>query len=256
MAKAEKDTKSETIVGGTKPSDLPKAVGGTKDADQNPTTNPPAVSELDKLAPVTTDASAKTPTPPTAAGAPRPAAASVPGVDEIDLDAPNPPLPPMRGGKRLKPLDEDEDGPTVGKSGEKDPLTVADFLGNVREFIGAVKTRDWPRAFRSAGGLVLIFSDLMDSGNWSVFGTMDAGAGVGIDKLGVDLERCRNDLSQVVAAGRGPNWAGGDPHPLSGSPMPQGVPMGADSAAIDPQLLLVLFELAKKLFDAFKKNRG
>lgn len=263
MAKSEKDSKSEAIPGGSKPSDISKEFGGTKGVT-NPAPSVPAEAlkdvtptDAESLAPVTTDASAKTPVPPTASAAVPRRPADVVGTNEIDLDAPNPPLPKMSGGKRLKPLDDDfddEDAPTAGKAGDKDPLTVTDFLGNVREFIGAVKTRDWPRAFRSAGGLVLIFSDLMDTGGFNLFGTMDAA--VNIDKLGVELDRCRNDLSQVVAAGRGPNWAGGDPHPLSGSPMPQGVPMGADSAAIDPQLLLVLFELAKKLYDAFKRNRG
>lgn len=286
MAKAEKDSgnKSEVIPGGTKVSDLPKSVGGTKDGAPNTNTLTDSANtaeltkgEAPKLAPVTTDAAAVTPKPPTAepfadpgviAGgrperaplsnripAPNEGAAKWDGKplrnlkgdgfdgDEIDLDADAPPLPVMRT-------------PAMAMMGSDSQPTVADLFAGFRKFARAVKARDWPTMFRTAGGLILVFSDIMDNGSHAGVTLADAEALAGADRLGVELATARNELSPVIAAGRGPQWFGGEPHPVSGAAVPLGVPKGADATAVDPQSLLVIFEAVMKLWEMFRKRRS
>ena len=259
----EKGSKSKVVPGGTKAADFAK----DKDTATPPTppgnaanANTPAAGE--GLAPVTTAAGMTTPVPPSEKNPPVGAVGGLPnpGVDEIDLDAPAPPLPPMRGGKRLKPLDDDEfDDDEPATAALPSPITVHDFVGNIKEFVAAIRDRDFPKAFRTAAFIISVYADLMDAESFGTFafakipGTMVAP--LDIDRVGLALASCRNDLSAALA-GPGPKWTGGDPHPLSGSPMPMGVPAGGGAAAIDPQLFLVIFEVVSKLWEAFRKKRG
>jgi hypothetical protein len=169
------------------------------------------------------------------------------------------------------PSGEDEfDRPLAGHqtmAGAAD-VSVSDLAGNVREFISRVKARDWSGAWKSGGAIVSVFAGLMDSGAFSPLKLQSPGRASfsptgregptdrDYDRLGVELASARNDLSTALASGRRASWTGGDPHPESGSPMPQGAaPAHERHAAIDPQAILVLYELVSKIWSHFSEAR-
>lgn len=250
MAKDSKDTgsKSEAIPGGTKASDLPASVGGTSG----------------QPAPVTTDAASHTPS--------RTAGESVPVRDVKPDDA----LAPSPGefregtlrGRSFGPVREDEHfGPPPGMratSSAAEGVSVGDMAGSVREFITRVRSHDWAGAWKAGAAVVHVFGDLMDSGAFSPLQISRVASSSGVapetrqrdtGRITSELASVRNELSGSLASGRRASWHGGEPHPHSGSPMPAGSPSQAERhTTIDPQGLLVLYELVQKCWQHFAES--
>lgn len=277
MAK-DKDSKSEAVPGGTKASDVPAKFGGTKgDAPANPpgddTTptgraagTPPDVERgegdgPESRAPVTTDAAAHTPTAPGAMGPPNPFAdparrrqaegvnPSVGRRDSIPAEMRHPGDDTGRGGP--SGFTGAAGGRLAGDHGE---VTVADLMARFRDFAAAVRSREWSNVFRVGASIVSVFSDLMDGPGLFGVTLEDAQALEKTDEVAAELASARNELTAGIATARRQRWEGGDPHPLSGSPMPTGSPKGAEAGFIDPQTLLVIFELISRVFEMFRRR--
>lgn len=271
MAKGDRDDKSSANPGGTKASDLPASVGGTKGSESGgrsaneapavmnaPESNPPTGT-----APVTTDAAAHTPQNPPRSGL------GIPGDDTRAYGSVNKAEAARRraaGDPEFSQDDEDDEyGPSArgavgGKGAKADP---ADLVEGVREFTRAVKSRQWSQAFQTGTSILERFGQLMETGAFNEHRTRPesisrrAGVFKEADSVGAELAAARNEVSQIHTQGPRFNWAGGGPDPTSGSPMPQGKPPANEAGSFaDPQLIVILFELVSRVWDHFQSNRG
>lgn len=280
--KASEGSKSEVIPGGVKASDLPPSVGGTKGTTPTPATANPG------HAPVTTDAVASTPPVPaappvgdkvppfneTAATVAPPGAGKLPS-GFLDDDAPPAgrsnllPNRPDRDRGREREIDLDEDAPPLPpmRSGP----TVHDLIEGFDAFATATQNGNPQQMWRNGTDVMSAFGALMDhdDGPEVAFALAPPTRGVksampvvgmaqprSLDRVGLKLATARNQLSTAVASGRSVQFAGGEPHPESGSPVAMGSPRGAEATAIDPQSLLVLFELVMKVWEMFRRKSG
>lgn len=275
-ANAKDDFKSTHITGGTKlpeqsgAQNTPTEAATAADAKAAPPDVVPPINEqaLTEVGPPTVpppvgeaDANANPGAPPRSPGFAGPIRPSSVGAardrnmgpvppggldDEIDLDFASPPLPPARSS-------------LASLMGASDELSVADLFQKFRDVVDGIKNRDVSAVWKSGGAVLLVFADLMDRGAFDFTTLPVVGIQSGahpIDKLGLELAACRNDLSGLVTSGRAVNWAGGEPHPMSGAPMAMGAPVGSGDAKIDPGTVLIIYELVMKVWEAIQKRRN
>ena len=231
------ESKSETIV------------GGSKAADFKPGTH----------APVTTDAAAHTPPthetgPATLDGKPvtLPLKPVVPGDDTPTTETPaerasrlNKPFNSRRAEFIARTLAEAE--------ADANPVTVKDFIAQVKAFTEAAKAQNWLQMIQTGGVLLNTFAGLFAGPQvWGVTAE-DAAAMEGADSVGLQLAIARQESGSALATRSVVSLDGGDPLPVSGSPMPMAAPSGVKG--IDPATLLVLLELVGKLWAAFRNRK-
>lgn len=281
MAKGERDTgsKSEAIPGGTKASDLPASVGGTKGTEGTTPGNGGSTAR-ENLA----DAQA---TAATDAGQTRAAPTSAPGVTGVPETTRRGTVPvrdetrATRGNPHLRDdeAEDDEDRVQIRRmisesspsqlallrselaGGAADETTVAQFIDMNKVFIVNIKNGNWSAAFKAGGDIVKIFADLMDTGGFHLFGTTgaDAAALADVDAVGRQLRQLRADVSPVTSSSRALAWDGSDrpQDTLSGSPAPLAAAQApADPKGLDPASILVIIELVSKAWEMFKKFRN
>ncbi len=259
MAK-QNESKSETVTGGSKAADF-KPGGRAETHSPEPDTKPPVVSsEPTTQAPVTTDAAASTP----ASGA-----AAVPGNDSAgairsegkfsraDVEAGKP--------KTLHEQDREQfgladlDKPVRSKpravSGDMAPVTVKDFLGQVKEFTQAAKNRDWLSVLQGGSAILNTFAALVSEGNFFQATQADAAALSECAAVESELAACRADVgSHLASRGNVSLRMGDEPHPVSGAAMPLTAAQPDVKTSIDPQTLLVVVELVGKLLAWFRQR--